>query len=192
MALPTRRRALSAVAIPFGAALLPARTRAQTDAPARVPDVVYVPTPDEVVAAMLAVARVGPRDGPLAALSPSATGRPKVRGSIAWSGLPEHVPARIDHAIRLFGCLTTTARHAEVVPGGEWGSPPKLDAYETWQDNAPEANPGNVVTAMQKFNVIANGADVILTVGTADLTAGVVDFHAFWMPLSNDGNVVAA
>jgi SAM-dependent methyltransferase len=62
MALPTRRRALSAVAIPFGAALLPARTRAQTDAPARVPDVVYVPTPDEVVAAMLEVARVGPTD----------------------------------------------------------------------------------------------------------------------------------
>ena len=47
-----------------------------------------------------AVARVGPRDGPLAALSPSATGRPRVRGSIAWSGLPEHVPTRIDHAIR--------------------------------------------------------------------------------------------
>lgn len=62
MALPTRRRALSAVAIPFGAALFPARTRAQTDAPARVPDVVYVPTPDEVVAAMLEVARVGPAD----------------------------------------------------------------------------------------------------------------------------------
>ncbi len=34
--------------------------------------------------------------------------------------------------IRLFGCLTTTARHAEVIPGGGWGSPPKLDAFEAW------------------------------------------------------------
>jgi SAM-dependent methyltransferase len=62
MAVPTRRRCLSAVAIPLGAALLPARVRAQTDAPARVPDVVFVPTPDEVVNAMLEVARVGPTD----------------------------------------------------------------------------------------------------------------------------------
>jgi len=62
MAAPTRRRCLSAVAIPLGAALLPARVRAQTDAPARVPDVVFVPTPDEVVNAMLEVARVGPTD----------------------------------------------------------------------------------------------------------------------------------
>jgi SAM-dependent methyltransferase len=62
MAVPARRRCLSAVAIPLGAALLPARARAQTDAPARVPDVVYVPTPDEVVNAMLEVARVGPTD----------------------------------------------------------------------------------------------------------------------------------
>ena len=67
-----------------------------------------------------------------------------------------------------------------------------VDAYETWQDVGPEANPGDVAAAMAKNFVIANGADVILTVATADLTAGEVDFHAFWMPLSTDGNVVAA
>ena len=66
-----------------------------------------------------------------------------------------------------------------------------LDADETWQDNGPEANPGDVATAMAKNFVLANGADVILTVGTADITAGDVDFHAFWMPLSTDGMVVA-
>ena len=67
-----------------------------------------------------------------------------------------------------------------------------LDAYETWQDAGPEANPGNVVTALGAYFVIANGADIILTVGAADLTAGDCDFHAFWLPLSVDGNVVAA
>lgn len=66
-----------------------------------------------------------------------------------------------------------------------------LDQYETWQDAAPEANPGNVVTAMGAFFAVANGANIILTVGAAALTAGDVDFHCFWMPLSLDGNVVA-
>ena len=66
-----------------------------------------------------------------------------------------------------------------------------LDQYETWQDAGPEANPGDVSTAHGSWFVIANGADVILTVATADLTAGEIDFHAFWRPLSNSGNVVA-
>jgi RNA 3'-terminal phosphate cyclase len=67
------------------------------------------------------VALVGSRDGPLMALSPHSPhtpqpahtphpahsarsahslGSPRVRASIVWSGLPEHVPVRIDHAIR--------------------------------------------------------------------------------------------
>ena len=65
-----------------------------------------------------------------------------------------------------------------------------LDAYETWQDAVPEVNPGAVDPAASSTKVIANGADVILTVATADLTAGDLDFHAFWLPLSADGNVV--
>jgi hypothetical protein len=68
-----------------------------------------------------------------------------------------------------------------------------LDQYETWQDAGPEANPGviDLFGGARQF-VIANGADAILTIGTADLTAGDIDFHAFWMPLSIDGSVVAA
>ena len=67
-----------------------------------------------------------------------------------------------------------------------------LDQYETWDDATPVANPGDVSTAMAAYFVPTNGADVILTVGAADLTAGDIDFHAFWRPLSTDGNVVAA
>ena len=67
-----------------------------------------------------------------------------------------------------------------------------LDANETWQDAVPEVNPGiiDLFGGSRQF-VVANGADVILTVATADITAGDVDFHAFWMPLSSDGNLVA-
>jgi len=65
-----------------------------------------------------------------------------------------------------------------------------LDQYETWQDAGPEANPGNVDAAMADYFVLANGADVIFTIGAADLTAGVIDFYAFWRPLSDNGSVV--
>ena len=66
-----------------------------------------------------------------------------------------------------------------------------LDQYETWQDAVPEVNPGivDLFGGARQF-VVANGMDVLLTVATADLTAGDLDFHAFWMPLSADGNVV--
>ena len=68
-----------------------------------------------------------------------------------------------------------------------------IDLNETWQDAVPEANPGvvDVFGGARQF-VISGGADVILTIATADVTDGVIDFHAFWMPLSLDGSVVAA
>jgi hypothetical protein len=66
-----------------------------------------------------------------------------------------------------------------------------LDQYELWQDATPETNPG-VVILLGRSWVLANGADIILTIGTADLTAGDIDFHCTWRPLSLDGNLVAA
>lgn len=66
-----------------------------------------------------------------------------------------------------------------------------LDQYETWQDNSPEANPGAVDLTARSF-VITNGADIIMTVGAADLTAGVIDFYCLWSPLSSGATVVAA
>lgn len=66
-----------------------------------------------------------------------------------------------------------------------------LDQYMTWQDAVPEANPGAVPLDARGF-VIANGADIILTIGTAALTAGDVDFVCRWWPISTNGSVVAA
>lgn len=40
--------------------------------------------------------------------------------------------------------------------------------------------------------IIGGGQDIIQTVGTADITAGVVDYYCFWRPLSSDGSVVGA
>jgi len=64
-----------------------------------------------------------------------------------------------------------------------------LDQYETWQDASPEANPGAVDLTGRSF-ILAEGDDVILTVGTADLTAGKIDFYCLWSPLSTNGMVV--
>jgi hypothetical protein len=66
-----------------------------------------------------------------------------------------------------------------------------LDQYELWQDATPETNPG-VVILLGRSWVVANGSDAILTIATADLTAGDIDFHCTWRPLSIDANVVAA
>jgi hypothetical protein len=66
-----------------------------------------------------------------------------------------------------------------------------IDQYQTWQDNATENNPGPVDLTARTF-VITNGADIILTIATADLTAGIIDLYCFWTPLSAGATVVAA
>ena len=59
-----------------------------------------------------------------------------------------------------------------------------LDIGENWVDNAPET-----VSALPGTFILNNGADIILTIGSADLTAGVVDFYCTWRPMSSDGLV---
>lgn len=42
------------------------------------------------------------------------------------------------------------------------------------------------------WHVVGGGLDVIMTLGTANVTAGEIDFYCYWKPLSETGNVVAA
>ncbi len=48
----------------------------------------------------LVVLRTEELVGPLEPVAPQRTMDPKVEGSIVWSGLPDHIPKRIDHAVR--------------------------------------------------------------------------------------------
>lgn len=57
-------------------------------------------------------------------------------------------------------------------------SPADVAALSTAGSSAPAA--------------LNNGADIIATVGTADITDGTIKFYCLWRPLSTDGNVVAA
>jgi hypothetical protein len=64
-----------------------------------------------------------------------------------------------------------------------------LDQYELWQDATPEANPSIAILLARSF-VVHNGSNVIMTIGTADITAGDIDFHCIWLPLSANSKVV--
>ena len=62
-----------------------------------------------------------------------------------------------------------------------------IDANEVWIDTAPA-----LVEAMPSTFVIPQGQDIIQTVGTANITAGVITYYAIWRPLNSTGNLVAA
>ena len=62
-------------------------------------------------------------------------------------------------------------------------------ANEMW---ATDASPSLAEAYTPSFHGIGGGLDIIGTVGTANITAGVIDFYAFWRPLSADSSVAAA
>lgn len=67
-----------------------------------------------------------------------------------------------------------------------------LIANEIWHDATPTTTVEQISLLTTKGFVVTNGQDAILTVATADLTAGDLDLYALWRPMSTDGNVVAA
>lgn len=63
-----------------------------------------------------------------------------------------------------------------------------IAANEIWHDATPDASIELSTVATEKI-VKQN---VIQTVGTANITSGVLTYHCIWKPISLDGNVVAA
>ena len=62
---------------------------------------------------------------------------------------------------------------------------------EIWHDATPTTTLEALDIDGARTVVISAGQDIIFTVGTADLTAGDIDFYCLWRPLSRDGKVVA-
>lgn len=62
-----------------------------------------------------------------------------------------------------------------------------IDASEVWIDTTP-----GLIQAMPATQIIPSGQDIIQTVATANITAGVITYYAIWRPLSINGNLVAA
>jgi len=65
-----------------------------------------------------------------------------------------------------------------------------IDDGDVWLDATPGVG-GEALGSSAVF-VVNDGADVIQTVATANITAGVLNYFCLWRPLSSDGNVVAA
>lgn len=65
-----------------------------------------------------------------------------------------------------------------------------IAAGEIWHDATPDSK--IELSSVLSENIIANGSDVIQTVGTANITAGKIKYIAIWYPLSKDGLVVPA
>lgn len=66
-----------------------------------------------------------------------------------------------------------------------------IDSGEVWIDNSPAELGGNY-SSIVLDKVVVNGSDVGYEIKTDTLTGGVIEFHYAWMPISSDGNVVAA
>ena len=61
-----------------------------------------------------------------------------------------------------------------------------IDANEFWVDTAPDANGVAIPAALMDIIITDN---IIGTVATANITAGVMEFTVYWTPISVDGNV---
>lgn len=55
-----------------------------------------------------------------------------------------------------------------------------------------DATPTTKVEALPNKLVIGNGQDIIQTIGSTAITAGVLTYYCIWAPISSDGNIVAA
>ena len=63
-----------------------------------------------------------------------------------------------------------------------------IDVNEIWHDTSSDAS--IELTSVAKRNIVSQ--DIIQTVATANITAGVIKYMIRWSPISSDGDVVAA
>ncbi len=64
-----------------------------------------------------------------------------------------------------------------------------IDADEFWIDTAPDANGVAIPAALKDIAITDN---IVGTVATAAISAGVLEVTCYWWPLSDDGDVEAA
>lgn len=61
-----------------------------------------------------------------------------------------------------------------------------IDSGEIWTDTGPAT-----VEALPAGSLLS-GTDIIQTIGTTTITGGTLTYYCVWIPISSDGNVVAA
>jgi hypothetical protein len=101
-------------------------------------------------------------------------------------------------AVRVFGVCGLTLEGAATLEVGISGATAVILAQladatvlatdEIYTDASPTTN----VEAMPSQLIIGNGQDIIQTIGSTALTAGILTYYCLWAPISSDGNVVSA
>lgn len=67
-----------------------------------------------------------------------------------------------------------------------------LDAGDIWYDNTPVAGVATYDATNFPVFIDVNGSDIILTVGTGDITAGTIVFKLFYNAITANSSVTAA
>ena len=100
-------------------------------------------------------------------------------------------------AVRVFGICGLTIVGAGTLEVGISGDTARIlaqiaDATVLATDEIYlDATPTLKVEALPAELIVSNGQDIIQTIGSTALTAGIVTYYCLWTPLSSDGNVVA-
>lgn len=99
--------------------------------------------------------------------------------------------------VQVFGICDTDLTGSGTVEVGVTGNTAALiaqttgtaiDDGEIWVDATPAVG----VEALPSTFILNDGNDIILTVATNTIDAGVIDFYCLWRPLSSDGNITVA
>lgn len=96
--------------------------------------------------------------------------------------------------VSVFGICDTSLTGAATIEVGVTGNTPGLIAQATATDLDDgdiwvDASPAVGVEALPSTFILNDGNDIILTIGSTAVTAGVVDFYCMWRPLNNDASV---
>ncbi len=145
------------------------------------------------------LAEVGARRGPLSPFVPRVTAEPVIQGSIVYSQLPDHIPKRIDHAIRkeLMGLDVERIRRSEApaaCPGvvatlwadagdavlgasmvGRRGLPSEEIGSSLGKGMRKDVEAGATVDVHQMDQLVVHAA---LAEGTTELRARALSLHA--------------
>ena len=65
-----------------------------------------------------------------------------------------------------------------------------IDANDFWTDTTP--SPYGVLLDAKLKDVVTTNNIVTEVAGTNNISAGVIEYTCYWMPISTDGNLVAA
>lgn len=98
--------------------------------------------------------------------------------------------------VNVFGICDTNLAGAATFEVGVAGNTAGLiaqiaDATEIDDgDIIVDATPAVGVEALPGAKILNDGADIILTIGSTAITAGVIDFYVLWRPLSANADIV--